>query len=144
MVASIQMARATARYWSAPGCRLSCSEVVQAGSRQATRRPRGRPRSAQRSEPDHSSRWRPSAPVTVTDARIAPRPSRQSWGSSITRAENDTSPESANGNVTAAGAGIINARPSTPSGFIAQCAPTEPASSRIRNTDNGNRPGTAA
>jgi hypothetical protein len=78
--------------------------------------------------------------VTASEARTAPRRSRQSWGNSIARAENDTSLESSSGTVKVAPAGIINARPITPSGFNVQFAPAEASSSLARNADNGNRP----
>ena len=52
---SSQIARSSGNVGSACWRSMpSCSELLQAGSRQSTDRPRGRPRSDARSMPDHS------------------------------------------------------------------------------------------
>jgi hypothetical protein len=78
--------------------------------------------------------------VTPTEARTAPGPSRQSWGSSIARVESDTSPERKSGNVTVAPAGIMSTLPITPSGFNDQFVYADRSSSFARKADNGKRP----
>ena len=67
--------------------RQSCSAVRRGRDGAVDAWPRGRPRSAaaQHAGPELAARAR-RVSVTVTDARTAPRPSRQSWGSSIARA----------------------------------------------------------
>ena len=96
-----------------------------------------RAKSAVGSEPDQSVRWVPASSMTATQARSAPPASRQSWGSSLTRVENVTSPASRSGIVTTEPADCTSARPFTPSGSTDQCASVEPSSSFIRNADNG-------
>jgi len=60
--------------------------------------------------------------VTLTAARTAPWRSRQSWGNSITRAENRIWSVNVSGTPNMAPALISNARPITPSGLIDQLA----------------------
>ena len=139
-VGSSQIARATDRTRNgAHTSTLSCSAVVHDGSWHSNLRPRGAARSDARSLVDQITRRCPAASITATEARTASRPSRQSWGSSIVLAENETAFASFNGTVKTAPAGIISARPITPSGFRDQFEAADVSSSLARNADNDRR-----
>ncbi len=70
-----------------------------------------------------------------------PVPSRQSWGSSLTWAENPTAASSRNGIVTTESADCTSVRPRTPSGLTDQYAWAEPSSSTTRAADNASLAG---
>ena len=132
---SSQIARATARYPGGPPWIASVSELAPAGTAAVTVRPRGDARTdrPERSVPDHSSRATPSPSVIATEARTAPRPSRQSWGRSMTRVLKRISWVRRTGKLTGASAAIISARPRTPSGLIDHEPAAEPSSSAERS-----------
>ena len=138
---SSQTARLTAR-----GCgglwtwKLSCSDVLEAGIRHSTRRPRACPCPDVVRTPAQSSRRLPWASVTVTLARSAPARWRHSSGNSSARAEKETSSISCSGMVTVSPAATVSMRPSSPPASTAQSIPAEASSSRIRKADKGRRP----
>ena len=140
MTGSSQIARAITLGRNRPRTSTrSCSSAVHDGNWHSTLRPRGRLRSHAPSVADQISHVGPAASATATETRTAPRPSRQSCGSSIALAENVTSFASSRGTVKTAPAGIISARPITPSGFSDQFAPVDASSSLGRNADSDSR-----